>query len=168
MEATSVRTPQEVFGHHAEVLIAGDLEGIVADYSDDAVFITPDGVLHGKDGVRQAFTKLLSDLPSAEWEVPTQIFEGDVLFIEWKAVSESTMAEDGIDIGGAEPAVLETDTVRESDVVITMGCGDACPVFPGKRYEDWELDDPAGLPIDDVRPIRDAIRSRVEGLLASL
>ena len=97
MEATSVRTPQEVFGHHAEALIAGDLEGIVADYSDDAVFITPDGVLHGKDGIRQAFTKLLSDLPSAEWDVPTTIFEGDVLFIEWKAVSESTMADDGID-----------------------------------------------------------------------
>ncbi|MGO9887842.1 MAG: nuclear transport factor 2 family protein [Solirubrobacteraceae bacterium] len=97
MEATSVRTPQEVFQHHAEVLIAGDLEGIVADYSDDAVFITPDGVLRGKDGIREAFTKLLSDLPSAEWEVPTTIFEGDVLFIEWKAVSESTMADDGVD-----------------------------------------------------------------------
>ena len=84
------------------------------------------------------------------------------------AVAVQAMAEDGIDIAGAEPAVLETDTVRESDVVVTMGCGDACPVFPGKRYEDWELDDPAGLPIEDVRPIRDAIRSRVEGLLASL
>ena len=97
MEATSVRTPQEVFQHHAEVLIAGDLEGIVSDYSDDAVFITPDGVLRGKDGVRQGFTKLLSDLPSAEWDVPTQIFEGDVLFIEWNAVSEKTKADDGID-----------------------------------------------------------------------
>ena len=97
MEATSVRTPQEVFQHHAEVLIAGDLDGIVADYTDDALFITPDGVLRGKDGIREAFTKLLSDLPSADWEVPTTIFEGDVLFIEWKAVSESTMADDGID-----------------------------------------------------------------------
>lgn len=84
------------------------------------------------------------------------------------AVAVQAMAEDGIDIAGAEPAVLETDTVRESDVVITMGCGDACPVFPGKRYEDWSLDDPAGLPIQDVRPIRDAIRARVEGLIASL
>jgi ketosteroid isomerase-like protein len=112
MEATSVRTPQEVFGHHAEVLIAGDLEGIVADYSDDAVFITPDGVLHGKDGVRQAFTKLLSDLPSAEWEVPTQIFEGDVLFIEWKAVSESTMAEDGIDTFVFRDGMIRLQTVR--------------------------------------------------------
>ncbi|MET3451434.1 arsenate reductase ArsC [Curtobacterium sp. 1544] len=84
------------------------------------------------------------------------------------AVAVQAMAEDGIDIAGAEPAVLETDTVRESDVLITMGCGDACPVFPGKRYEDWSLDDPAGLPIQDVRPIRDAIRARVEGLIASL
>jgi len=84
------------------------------------------------------------------------------------AVAVQAMAEDGIDIAGAEPAVLETDTVRESDVVITMGCGDACPVFPGKRYEDWSLDDPAGLPIQDVRPIRDAIRARVESLIASL
>ena len=64
--AATTRTPQEVFQHHAEVLIAGDIDGIVQDYSDDAVFITPDGALHGKDGVRQGFEKLLSDLPSAE------------------------------------------------------------------------------------------------------
>ena len=112
MEATSVRTPQEVFQHHAEVLIAGDLEGIVADYSDDAVFITPAGVLHGKDGVRQGFTKLLSDLPSAEWDVPTQIFEGDVLFIEWNAKSESTKAEDGIDTFVFRDGMIRVQTVR--------------------------------------------------------
>ena len=112
MEATSVRTPQEVFQHHAEALIAGDLEGIVADYSDDAVFITPDGVLRGKDGIREAFTKLLSDLPSADWEVPTTIFEGDVLFIEWKAVSESTMADDGIDTFVFRDGLIRVQTVR--------------------------------------------------------
>jgi ketosteroid isomerase-like protein len=112
MEATSVRTPQEVFQHHAEALIAGDLDGIVADYSDDAVFITPDGVLHGKDGIRQAFTKLLSDLPSAEWDVPTTIFEGDVLFIEWKAVSEKVMAEDGIDTFVFRDGMITVQTVR--------------------------------------------------------
>jgi arsenate reductase len=78
------------------------------------------------------------------------------------------MAEAGIDIAANEPHSLEVDDVRASDVVITMGCGDACPVFPGKRYEDWELTDPAGLPLDQVRPIRDEIRSRVERLLASL
>jgi ketosteroid isomerase-like protein len=112
MEATSVRTPQEVFQHHAEALIAGDLEGIVADYSEDAVFITPAGVLHGKDGVRQGFTKLLSDLPSAEWEVPTTIFEGDVLFIEWNAESASTKADDGIDTFVFRDGMIRVQTVR--------------------------------------------------------
>ena len=112
MEAMSTRTPQEVFQHHAEVLIAGDLEGIVADYSDDAVFITPDGVLHGTDGVRQGFTKLLADLPSAEWEVPTTIFEGDVLFIEWNAKSEKTMADDGIDTFVFRDGMIRVQTVR--------------------------------------------------------
>ncbi|TCL87308.1 arsenate reductase [Curtobacterium sp. PhB142] len=84
------------------------------------------------------------------------------------AVAVQAMAEQDIDIADARPAVLETETVRESDVVITMGCGDACPVFPGKRYEDWDLDDPAGLGIEQVRPIRDDIRVRVERLIASL
>lgn len=78
------------------------------------------------------------------------------------------MAEDGIDIAGNQPKVLTTDAVREADAVITMGCGDACPIFPGKRYEDWELTDPAGRGIDDVRPIRDDIKRRVQTLLAEL
>ena len=90
MEAMTDRTPQEVFQHHAEVLIGGDLEGIVSDYADDAVFITPAGVRRGKDGVREGFVKLLEDVPSADWDVPTQIFEGDLLFIEWSADSEKT------------------------------------------------------------------------------
>ncbi|HEX4402939.1 MAG TPA: arsenate reductase ArsC [Galbitalea sp.] len=80
----------------------------------------------------------------------------------------AAMAEHGIDISGAVPSILQTEDVRASDVVITMGCGDACPVFPGKHYEDWDLTDPAGLPIDEVRPIRDEIRRRVEKLLAEL
>jgi len=83
-------------------------------------------------------------------------------------VAIEAMLEDGIDIGTQTPKVLTVDAVRESDVVITMGCGDACPIFPGKRYEDWELDDPAGQDIDAVRPIRDEIRSRVEALIESL
>jgi arsenate reductase len=78
------------------------------------------------------------------------------------------MAEEGIDISQNAPTILTVDAVRESDVVITMGCGDACPIFPGKRYEDWELDDPAGQGIDAVRPIRDDIRTRIETLLAEL
>lgn len=83
-------------------------------------------------------------------------------------VAVSAMAEVGIDIAGAQPTVLTVDAVRESDVVITMGCGDACPVFPGRRSEDWQLDDPAGQGIDAVRPIRDAIRERVERLIEEL
>ena len=83
-------------------------------------------------------------------------------------VAVAAMAEVGIDIAGGTPTLLTVDDVRESDVVITMGCGDACPIFPGKRYEDWPLDDPAGQGIEAVRPIRDAIRARVERLLAEL
>jgi protein-tyrosine-phosphatase len=78
------------------------------------------------------------------------------------------MAEDGIDIAAERPKVLTTDAVRESDVVITMGCGDACPIFPGKRYEDWELDDPAGQGVEGVRPIRDEIKRRIRVLLGEL
>jgi arsenate reductase (thioredoxin) len=78
------------------------------------------------------------------------------------------MAEEGIDISAEVPKVLTVDAVRESDVVITMGCGDACPVFPGKRYEDWVLEDPAGQGVDSVRPIRDEIRARIESLVAEL
>jgi arsenate reductase (thioredoxin) len=78
------------------------------------------------------------------------------------------MREVGIDITDARPTILTIDAVRASDVVITMGCGDACPYFPGKRYEDWKIDDPAGQGIEAVRPIRDEIRSRIEKLLAEL
>ena len=80
----------------------------------------------------------------------------------------AAMLEVGIDLAGEVPKVLTTDAVRASDVVVTMGCGDTCPIFPGKRYEDWELDDPAGQGVDAVRPIRDEIRSRVVDLLESL
>ena len=83
-------------------------------------------------------------------------------------VAVEAMTEEGIDITAEEPTVLTTDDVRSSDVVITMGCGDACPIFPGKRYEDWQLDDPAGQDIGAVRPIRDAIRSRVAALVDDL
>jgi len=83
-------------------------------------------------------------------------------------VAVQAMAEIGIDIAGEQPKVLTSDAVQESDVVITMGCGDECPFFPGKRYEDWKLDDPAGQGIESVRPIRDDIRQRIEGLIDSL
>ena len=78
------------------------------------------------------------------------------------------MAELGIDMSAEIPKVLTTEAVKESDVVITMGCGDTCPIFPGKRYEDWELEDPAGQGVESVRPIRDDIKTRIEALIASL
>lgn len=83
------------------------------------------------------------------------------------AVHEA-MLEDGIDLSAESPKVLTTEAVQASDVVVTMGCGDACPIFPGKRYEDWQLEDPAGQGVESVRPIRDDIKARVRELLASL
>lgn len=83
-------------------------------------------------------------------------------------VAVAAMAEEGIDISSQTPKVLTNEAVQASDVVITMGCGDACPIFPGKRYEEWELDDPAGQDITDIRPIRDEIEQRVRTLLAEL
>lgn len=83
-------------------------------------------------------------------------------------VAIEAMAELGIDIAAEQPKLLTTEAVQASDVVITMGCGDTCPIFPGKRYEDWELDDPAGQGIEAVRPIRDDIRARVLQLVSEL
>lgn len=83
-------------------------------------------------------------------------------------IAVEAMAEEGIDISQAVPTLMTTEQVRESDVVITMGCGDTCPIFPGKRYEDWELEDPAGKDLETVRRVRDDIRGRVEALLADI
>jgi len=80
----------------------------------------------------------------------------------------AALAEEGIDISAEVPKVLTTDAVKESDVVITMGCGDVCPIYPGKRYEDWVLQDPAGQGVAAVRPIRDEIRSRIETLITEI
>jgi arsenate reductase len=80
----------------------------------------------------------------------------------------AAMAEVGIDIAAEQPKILTNEAVKASDVVITMGCGDACPFYPGKRYEDWVLEDPAGKGVDAVRPIRDEIRRRVEHLITEL
>jgi len=92
--------------------MAGDVDGIVSDYADDAVFITPEGVLRGKDGVRQGFVKLLEDLPSAEWQLPTMLFEDDVLLLEWKAESATTKADDGIDTFIFQDGLIRVQTVR--------------------------------------------------------
>jgi hypothetical protein len=107
----AARTPQEVFQHHGQVLGAGDIEGIVSDYSEDAIFISPDGVLRGKSGVRQAFRKLLADLPNAKWDVK-QVCADDVLFLEWAAESEKTRARDGIDTFIFKDGLIRAQTVR--------------------------------------------------------
>src|SRR3954447_22665956 len=95
--ADMARTPQEIFGHHATALIAGDIDGIVEDYADDALFITSQGVLRGKDGVRKGFETLLGALPDAALDVPSQIFEDDILLIQWTATSDKVRVRDGVD-----------------------------------------------------------------------
>ena len=106
------RTPQEVFDHHVQALGAGDLDEIVADYAADAVLITPGGVQRGQDGIRAAFTRLLSDVPDADWTLKTQIYEGDVLFLEWAADAGATFADDGIDTFVFRDGLIRVQTVR--------------------------------------------------------
>jgi len=106
------RTPGEVFQHHAQALGAGDLDEIVADYAADAVFISPSGVQRGKDGIRAAFTQLLADVPDAAWDLRTQIYEGDVLFLEWAADAAATRVEDGIDTFVFRDGLIRVQTVR--------------------------------------------------------
>jgi hypothetical protein len=106
------RTPEEVFQHHAQALGAEDLDEIVADYADDAVFITPAGIRHGKDGIRAAFTELLGDVPQATWDLKTQIYNDDVLFLEWAADSARTRVEDGIDTFVFRDGLIRVQTVR--------------------------------------------------------
>jgi ketosteroid isomerase-like protein len=106
------RTPQEVFEHHATALIAGDIDGIVEDYADDAIFITPEGVLRGKDGVRKGFEGLLAQVPEATWNVPVQIYEDDVLFITWSATSAKARVTDGVDTFVFRDGLIRVQTVR--------------------------------------------------------
>jgi hypothetical protein len=108
----AARTPQEVFRHHGEALGAGDLNGIVDDYADDAIFIPPAGVERGKDGIRSAFTRLLADLPDASWDLKTQIYEDDVLLLEWAAAAEANRVEDGIDTFVFRDGLIRVQTVR--------------------------------------------------------
>jgi hypothetical protein len=105
------RTPQQIFQHHAEALGAEDIDGVVADYSDDAFFMTPAGVLRGKGGIRQAFTKL-SDIPRAKWNLKTQLYENDVLLLEWTADSAKTKIDDGIDTFVFKDGFIRAQIVR--------------------------------------------------------
>ena len=106
------RTPQEVFAHHGQALAAGDLDEIVADYADDSVVITSGGVARGKDGIRKVFVKLLGDLPNAVWDLKTQIFDGDVLFLEWAADSAVNRVDDGVDTFVFRDGMIWAQTVR--------------------------------------------------------
>jgi Protein-tyrosine-phosphatase len=116
-------------------------------------------------GRSQMAAGLLSAMSGGAVEVRSA---GSMPAAQINPVAVDAMLELGIDIRAERPKVLTTQTVQASDVVITMGCGDACPIFPGKRYEDWKLDDPAGQGIESVRPIRDEIRARVLTLLHEL
>ncbi|CDO85904.1 polyketide cyclase [Mycobacterium triplex] len=106
------RTPEEVFAHHGQALVAGDLDEIVADYTDDSVLISPDGVARGKDGIRGVFVTLLRDLPNAAWELKTQLFDGDVLFLEWAAESATNRVDDGVDTFVFRDGMIRAQTVR--------------------------------------------------------
>lgn len=108
------RTPQEVFAHHGKALAAGDLDEIVADYADDAVVITSAGVARGKQGVREAFAKLLDELPDAAWDLKTQIFDGDVLFLEWAADSAANRVEDGVDTFVFRDGMIRAQTLHHT------------------------------------------------------
>lgn len=108
----ATRTPEEIFGHHAEALMKGDIDEIVADYSEDAVFVTPSGTKHGKDGVRKAFEELLGIVPNAAWDVPTVVYEGDLLLIEWSAQSAKTGITDGVDTFVFRDGLIRAQTVR--------------------------------------------------------
>ena len=108
MTTQTGRSAQEVFRHHAEAMVARDLDVIVSDYAEDAVFITHDGVRRGKDGVRDAFTKVFEELPDVRFEVHTRFLEGDVLFLEWTANATGSRAENGV----------ETFLVRDGEIVV--------------------------------------------------
>src|SRR5258707_10787005 len=105
------RTPQEVFAHHGQAFGAGDLDEIVADFADDAVVITPAGVKRGKDGVREAFTQLFADLPNAVWDLKTQIYEDDVLLLEWAADAAESRA-DAVDTFVFRDGLIHAETVH--------------------------------------------------------
>ncbi|WP_369258998.1 nuclear transport factor 2 family protein [Geodermatophilus amargosae] len=106
------RTPQEVFEHHVAAIGAGEADAIAADYAEDAVLITPDQVVRGRDGVRELFASLLGELPDAVWDIPTRVFEGDVLFIEWTAVAEKARVLDGVDTFVIRDGEIRLQTVR--------------------------------------------------------
>jgi len=106
------RTPEEIFGHHAAALMKGDIDDIVVDYADDAVFVAPDRVLRGKAGVREAFETLLALVPEAEWNVPTAVYADNLLLIEWSVRSARNDITDGVDTFVFRDGLIGAQTVR--------------------------------------------------------
>ena len=112
MENTSARTPEEIYANHGQALVAEDLDGLVANFAEDAVQITPAGVKRGRDGIRKGFIQLFKDLPRAKWEMKTTLFGGDVLFLEWSATSGANRAEHGVDTFVFRGGLIQAQTVR--------------------------------------------------------
>ena len=112
MTPTPSRTPQEVFAHHGTALAAGDLDEIVVDYAEDSVLLSPAGVARGKDAIRRVFATLLADLPNANWDLKTQLFDEDVLFLQWSADSIVNRVDDGVDTFVFRDGMIRAQTVR--------------------------------------------------------
>ncbi|OBF63036.1 polyketide cyclase [Mycobacterium sp. 852002-51971_SCH5477799-a] len=112
MTTTPSRTPQEVFAHHGTALAAGELDEIVVDYTEDSVLLSPAGVAHGKDAIRRVFAALLADLPDANWDLETQLFHEDVLFLEWTADSAVNHVDDGVDTFVFRDGMIRAQSVR--------------------------------------------------------
>ncbi len=108
------RTPEEVFQHHIEALGAADLDGIVSDYADDAIFITPGEVKRGKEGVREAFAQLLEDLPDANWDIRTTTYEEDIMLLEWGADSSKNRVDEAVDTFVFRDGLIRVQTVRST------------------------------------------------------
>lgn len=106
------RTPQEVFAHHGAALATGDLDEIVADYAEDSVVLSPAGIARGKDAIRSVFATLLAELPDAKWDLRTQLFDEDVLFLEWSADSAVNRVDDGVDTFVFRHGMIRAQTVR--------------------------------------------------------
>jgi ketosteroid isomerase-like protein len=106
------RTPEEVYASHGAALVAEDLDGLVANFAEDAVVITPKGVLYGKEGVQESFTRLFTDLPKADWEMKTTLFGGEVLFLEWASTSANSSATHGVDTFVIRDGLIRAQTVR--------------------------------------------------------
>lgn len=158
-----VRTFIPVFtARHADdrLRAMAKVQGLVTDSPPSVLFVC----VHNA-GRSQMAAGWLRQLSKGQVEVYSG---GSMPANEINAAATAAMLEVGIDISSEFPKPFEVEIVQAADVVITMGCGDTCPIFPGKRYEDWQLDDPAGLGVEAVRPIRDEIRRRVEALLVDL